>query len=720
MNAVDSVQGRDNDMLVHSYRQLIFDSLHLLHEDSRLVSLSRGLVWTRRLGTLLLHVAEQMSPLMLDYEDHFNRLLGSSRCLSNACIYYSIQLKDRKRLSSFMIPPCILTCLDVILHLHANDFGAEDAYGIAEFKFLLEHGLNGACSYSWMVLRLYTVLFDRNNFLSKIKLDVDPRLNQKHRDRATILAMLDEGVYHSYQLLDELPLCVALPLLEAIRRCCLDPPQVDSTCNRWPAAAFDLVGRNDLAEFLTQSMLGSSYCKKSDFDDVTPSSDDIDSDGLVGLEDYSSMIFPDDNRVREAVRLLRSSRPLFLRVARPVELSDHEYERSKQEKLLLLCRRSIALPLGRGMLTLGTYHAPSAEQLVIPSIVMAGRVPPVNGTLALDMTACPTNFRVWPEFHNGVAAGLRLPHATEDTNAKVALTRTWIKFNNPMYVAEIVGSHNPAQMSTPSYAHGGFLMALGLRGYLSALTTIDLTDYLTQGTITTTVGVFLGMASNKRGSCDPSVSKMLCLHVPSLLPPSFLPMDLASPVQAAAVAGIGLLYQGSSHRLMTEFLLNEMGRQPAKDQNSNDRESFALVCGLALGMVNLKRGTTTVSGLEDLRIEERLHCYITGAANGGDFRRNEGFEGSAGSGVQGDVDWNPRIDEVTSPNTDVTASGATLALGLMYIRSHNSSVAASLRLPDTHFLLDYERPDMLALRVISRSLILWDDVEPTSAWIDFQ
>lgn len=27
---------------------------------------------------------------------------------------------------------------------------------------------------------------------------------------------------------------------------------------------------------------------------------------------------------------------------------------------------------------------------------------------------------------------------------------------------------------------------------------------------------------------------------------------------------------------------------------------------------------------------------------------------------------------------------------------------------------------MLALRVISRSLILWNDVEPTSEWIDFQ
>lgn len=467
-NAAKIREGGNNDMLVHSYKQLIFDSLHLLHEDSRLVSQSRGSSWTRCLGTLLLHVAGQMSPLMLDYEDHFNRLLGNSRCLSNACNSYSIQLEDTQRLSSFVTPPCIMTCLDGILQFNASDFAAEDAYGFAEFKFVFESELNGICSYIWMVLRLYTILFDRNNFLLKTMFNGDAGLNQKHRDRATILAMLDEGVYHPYQLQDELPLGVALPLLEVTRRCCLDPPQVDLMGECWPPAAFDLVGRNDLAEFLSQSVQGSSYYKKSDFDDVPSTSDDLNSDGLVGLEDFSSMIFPDDNRVREAGRLLGSSRPLFLRVARPVELSDHEYERSKQEKLLLLCRRSIALPLGRGMLTLGTHHVPSAEQLIIPSIVMAGRVPPMNGTLALDMTACPSNFRVWPEFHNGVAAGLRLPHAREDMNDKT-ITRTWIKFNKPMYVADVAGSS--AQKSTPSYAHGGFLMALGLRGYLSALTT---------------------------------------------------------------------------------------------------------------------------------------------------------------------------------------------------------------------------------------------------------
>ncbi len=50
----------------------------------------------------------------------------------------------------------------------------------------------------------------------------------------------------------------------------------------------------------------------------------------------------------------------------------------------------------------------------------------------------------------------------------------------------------------------------------------------------------------------------------------------------------------------------------------------------------------------------------------------------------------------------------------------NVSVAASLQLPDTHFLLDYIRPDLLGLRVISRSLILWDEIEPTTTWIDSQ
>ena len=308
-----------------------------------------------------------------------------------------------------------------------------------------------------MVLRLFVLRFDRKNILSGNRSVIDAEPTKSHRDRAVILAMLDEGIYHPFQLQDELPMGVVLPLLEIIASCRLDPPHVDSTRELWPPAAYDLVGRNDIAEFLAQSKDGSHGILFAD--DASPS-DDPDGDGLSALDNFASLTFP-DNRIRDAARLLRSSHPLFLNAPRPVELSDHDYERSKQEKLLLLCRRSIALPLGRGMLTLGTHSVQSAEQLLIPNIVLAGRVPPMNRILALDTTALPSNFRVWPEFHNGVAAGLRLPPATKDEHAR-QVTRTWIKFNKPMSASD---------NSSPSYSHGGILMALGLRGYLSALTT---------------------------------------------------------------------------------------------------------------------------------------------------------------------------------------------------------------------------------------------------------
>lgn len=41
-------------------------------------------------------------------------------------------------------------------------------------------------------------------------------------------------------------------------------------------------------------------------------------------------------------------------------------------------------------------------------------------------------------------------------------------------------------------------------------------------------------------------SQMLCLHVPSLLPHPFADMDTSSVTQAAALAGVGLLYQAKS------------------------------------------------------------------------------------------------------------------------------------------------------------------------------
>jgi anaphase-promoting complex subunit 1 len=71
-------------------------------------------------------------------------------------------------------------------------------------------------------------------------------------------------------------------------------------------------------------------------------------------------------------------------------------------------------------------------------------------------------------------------------------------------------------------------------------------------------------------------------------------------------------------------------------------------------------------------------------------------------------------------NTSVTAPGATLALGLIYMKTNNKVVAGSLAVPDTHFLLEFVRPDFLGFRVISRALILWNEIEASKVWIEEQ
>lgn len=71
-------------------------------------------------------------------------------------------------------------------------------------------------------------------------------------------------------------------------------------------------------------------------------------------------------------------------------------------------------------------------------------------------------------------------------------------------------------------------------------------------------------------------------------------------------------------------------------------------------------------------------------------------------------------------NIDVTAPGATLALGLMFFNTGNKSVASWMNPPDTNYLLDLVRPDLLLLRVVARGLILWDSILPTKKWLDSQ
>lgn len=83
-----------------------------------------------------------------------------------------------------------------------------------------------------------------------------------------------------------------------------------------------------------------------------------------------------------------------------------------------------------------------------------------------------------------------------------------------------------------------------------------------------------------------STTKVLSIHVPALLPPTSTELNVPHNVQVSAILGVGLVFQGTAHRHTAEVLLAEIGRPPGPEmENCNDRESYSLAAGLALGLV---------------------------------------------------------------------------------------------------------------------------------------
>ncbi|KAI3425098.1 hypothetical protein D9Q98_008476 [Chlorella vulgaris] len=505
---------------------------------------------------------------------------------------------------------------------------------------------------------------------------------------------------------------------------------------------------------------------------VTSVGDPATGDGMENLSQRAaSLRFGRDLRLLEVRRLLRSSAPVTMRLSNVPEPSDAEGTVAQQLKLTVLAIRTCALPLGRGALTLGTLRPLPTEPLHIPPLCLAGRLPEQNNAVVnLDFSAAAPALgggafaeqTAWPEFHNGAAAGLRLAPGTHQ------LTRTWVVYNKP---------------AEPSYTHAGMLMALGLTGHLSCLAATDLYRYLAQEHDATIIGVLLGMAASKRGSQDSTISKTLFLHLPTRHPSNYPELDISPLVQAAALAGVGLLFQGTCHRVMAEVMLDEIGRRPGsaakgaeeqqqQQQGSNsgtglhkgvtqDREGYALAAGLALGLITLGRGRAAV-GLADLHLEDKLRYFMVGGSQSGTVGSQQGLAAaggqvpSPGDGVFGPgvIGFDPTLGEPEvrhGPlprstgsarvvnnvaqdlaaaqgssqvvlegdliNLGVTSPAAALALGLMYLQTNDAAVAAAFQLPDTHFALDFVQPDHLTLRMLMRSLVMWDSIQPTEEWL---
>ena len=491
-------------------------------------------------------------------------------------------------------------------------------------------------------------------------------------------------LYHEMGLskkdLETLPPGVALVLKDVMHRCRERPP------SDWPPEVYELVDRQDLAalEKHSKSSKSNETCETSG---PTPTPDPEQDDGMDIDDSILKRRFNKDHRVSELRRLLNSSKPVRIAIVQRPDVSDHEFIEEQERHLHAICTRTMALPVARGMFTLRTSTPIITEQLPIPKLCLTGKSPPRGTTIELAHIDVPPNMNLWPLFHNGVAAGLKIhPNATN-------IDSTWIVYNKQQ--------QQQVEFCTE---HSGFLMALGLNGHLKSLAPFSMYEYLVECHESTNVGLLLGLSATHRATMDVSMTKLLSLHVETLLPPTSIELNVQQNVQVAALMGVGLVYEGTAHRHIAHALLSEIGRPPGPEmKNCVDRESYSLAAGMALGLVVLGRG----GGADLSSIPDTLHYYMVG----GHVRPF--------TGAQKEKYKSPsyQIREGDSINIDVTSPGATIALGLMYFNTGNRAVAEWMRAPGTQFLLDFVRPDLLLLRILARSLILWDEIEPGPNWV---
>ncbi|KAH9489237.1 Anaphase-promoting complex subunit 1 [Bulinus truncatus] len=413
-----------------------------------------------------------------------------------------------------------------------------------------------------------------------------------------------------------------------------------------------------------------------------------DEDGMEHLdEEVLKLRFPKDLRIQEVRRLLQSARPVIISIKQRPEVNDHDFIEEQEKALLATCVRTMALPVGRGILTLHTCQPLLTETLPIPKLCLTGKSPPRNTTVDFTRIEVPTNMSVWPQFHNGVAAGLRIADSTQVESA-------WIIYNKPKELTN---------------EFGGFLMALGLNGHLPKLCTFNIHEYISEGNDLVTIGILLGMSAAKRGSMDQTVIKALGVHVSALLPPTSVELNIAHNTRVAAILGVGLLYQGTGHLYMAEVMLSEIGRPPGPEmENCVDRDSYALTAGLSLGLIMFGKGNQTM-GMSDLSMADLLCHLMVGGHTKPMLWPNRDRVYKAPSYL---------IKEGDRVNVDVTSPGATLALGMIFFNTKNSAVSDWLKAPQTQFMLDQVRPDFLCLRTISHGLVNWDFILPSPVWIE--
>ena len=332
----------------------IFFSLHLLYEEAKLDSALYPC--QPKLASLLSQLAHDLQ--MTEYQHHYWRDFPSSASLPGTLSHSQLTPAALSKLPPGPLitsePPSILS------HLRLLCGG-----GRPREPFPLLGPVTSSCQLLSLALTCLTQ--PPRSELQKSPLHLESILRQLPQPGRVVSPLSLPPVSRTPQeslalflcsqswdlaRLTSLPPALSVPLLTALADCQAAPPP------GWPAEAYRLIGRDDLAVTTASS--------------PTPahSQEELpEPDGLEGLiSDLSRARWPEDQRLEEARRLLQSSRPVTIPVTQRPQVSDHEFLEEQEHYLKRVCERTMALSVGRGVAGLRTVASLPTEIIDIPKV----------------------------------------------------------------------------------------------------------------------------------------------------------------------------------------------------------------------------------------------------------------------------------------------------------------------------------------------------------------
>ncbi|KAG2233621.1 hypothetical protein INT48_001874 [Thamnidium elegans] len=642
----------------------IIKSLHVVYEDYRIKKSMK--IHANLLGYLLLQASVILGnkDWIQYYESHgLNPLFTGN-----------LKFTDQDVRPFFIEPPNIQVCLHQMTPNASSNPTLLSSFGVNTLDPSLGLCRNNYAQTIKNIWSLYSAINtgDKSALLDRMVAD---RITRKD------IEILIDPISH--------------PILQVLNQLKLNPKL------NWPKEAYTVIERNDMYK---QLQLNPTVCDPNtetfklpflkDSDHPQSSNDIIKS---CTTEPTNPCIYETDilnmetERLRfgfggfiEKVRMMLDGArvPEFYIPEKP-DLPDEDVAAEHQSRVILLIQRTLALGVGRALYAYQTHIPDLTKVLPIEPLILSAKVLPLRTVVTIEESMWSKEFLYWPKFHNGVAAGLRISPSNN-------VNDSWIDFCYPRELEP---------------QHGGLLLAMGLNGTLKKLSLVDWYRFMTQSCELVPVGFLLGVATAFRGTMDVKVTKLLSVHIPALLPVGSHKFNHSSALQSSSLLGMGLVYMNSCHRLMAMTMLGEIGRNAYQTSTpltlKPDYEGCALAAGFSFGLITLGAGDEAAR--MDPQLRNKLYSLMTG-------RSLVSFNGSH---------LNPEVPS-GNINLDVTSAGATIALGLMYLKTENIRAAESIDLLETRPYLNYVRPDFLLIRVVAKNLIMWSTILPTDTWIDNQ